>query len=122
MVIAVMMSAMLMPAQMMAKENRNNAKARIENRMDDRREFKANRKDKKHMKAKPNKPNNKKFMKKRPMRRPAPVIVNRPPAPRPRRIPAPAPQYIYVNNYNNDVVEAAATIVGIAALASIIAD
>ena len=122
MIIAVMMSAMLMPAQMMAKENRNNAKARVENRMDDRRDFKANRKDKKFMKAKPNKPNNKKFMKKRPMRRPAPVIVNRPPAPRPRRIPAPAPRRIYVNNYNNDVVEAAATIVGIAALASIIAD
>jgi hypothetical protein len=122
MVIAVMMSAMLMPAQMMAKENKNNAKAKIENRIGDRREFKANRKEKKFMKAKPNKPNNKKFMKKRPMRRPAPVIVNRPPAPRPRRIPAPAPQYIYVNNYNNDVVEAAATIVGIAALASIIAD
>ena len=122
MVIAVMMSAMLMPAQMMAKENKNNAKARIENRIGDRREFKANRKEKKFMKAKPNKPNNKKFMKKRPMRRPAPVIVNRPPAPRPRRIPAPTPQYIYVNNYNNDVVEAAATIVGIAALASIIAD
>ena len=122
MIIAVMMSAMLMPAQMMAKENKNNAKARIENRIGDRREFKANRKEKKFMKAKPNKPNNKKFMKKRPMRRPAPVIVNRPPAPRPRRIPAPAPQYIYVNNYNNDVVEAAATIVGIAALASIIAD
>ncbi len=122
MAIAVMMSAMLMPAQMMAKENKNNAKARIENRIGDRREFKANRKEKKFMKAKPNKPNNKKFMKKRPMRRPAPVIVNRPPAPRPRRIPAPAPQYIYVNNYNNDVVEAAATIVGIAALASIIAD
>ena len=109
MVIAVMMSAMLMPAQMMAKENKNNAKARIENRMDDRRDFKANRKDKK-------------FMKKKPMRKPAPVIVNRPPAPRPRRIPALTPQYIYVNNYNNDVVEAAATIVGIAALASIIAD
>ena len=122
MVIAVMMSAMLMPAQMMAKENKNNAKAKIENRIGDRREFKANRKEKKFMKAKPNKPNNKKFMKKRPMRRPAPVIVNRPPAPRPRRIPAPVPQYIYVNNYNNDVVEAAATIVGIAALASIIAD
>ena len=34
----------------------------------------------------------------------------------------PAPRCIYVNNYNNDVVEAAATIVGIAALASIIAD
>ena len=122
MIFAVMMSAMLMPAQMMAKENKNNAKARIENRIGDRREFKANRKEKKFMKAKPNKPNNKKFMKKRPMRGPAPVIVNRPPAPRPRRIPAPAPQYIYVNNYNNDVVEAAATIVGIAALASIIAD
>ena len=122
MVIAVMMSAMLMPAQMMAKENNNNAKAKIENRIGDRREFKANRKEKKFMKAKPNKPNNKKFMKKRPMRRPAPVIVNRPPAPRPRRIPAPAPHYMYVNHYNYDVVEAAATIVGIASLASIIAD
>ena len=31
MIIAVMMSAMLMPAQMMAKENRN-ARPRVENR------------------------------------------------------------------------------------------
>ena len=121
MIIAVMMGAMLMPAQMMAKNNKNNAKARIENRVDNRRDFKVkenrnNRKDKKFVNAKPNKP----------MRKPALVIVNRPPAPRPapRPLPPPPPRRrVYVNNYyDNDIVEAAATIIGVAALASMIAN
>ena len=120
MFIAVMMGAMLMPAQMMAKNNKNNAKARIENRVDNRRDFKVkenrnNRKDKKFVNAKPNKP----------MRKPAPVIVNRPPAPRPapRPLPPPPPRRVYANDYyGNDIVEAAATIIGVAALASMIAN
>ena len=117
MIIAVMVSTMLMPAQMMAKNNKNNAKARVENRMDFKVEAKRNdRKDKKFVNAKPNKP----------MRKPAPVIVNRPPAPRPapRPLPPPPPRRrVYVNNYyDNDIVEAAATIIGAAVLASMIAN
>ena len=128
MIIAVMVSTMLMPAQMMAKNNKNNAKARVENRMDFKVEAKRNDwKDKKFNKVKPNMRNDKKFTNKKPMKKPNRVVINRPPAPRlaprPRPIPVPAPRRIYVNNcYNNDVVEAAATIVGIAALASLIAD
>ena len=116
MFIAVMMGAMLMPAQMMAKNNKNNAKARIENRVDNRRDFKVkenrnNRKDKKFVNAKPNKP----------MRKPAPVIVNRPPAPRPAP-PRPRPVIYHNHCCDNDVVEATATIIGIAALAAMLAD
>ena len=102
MFIAVMMAAMLMPAQMMAK---NNPKARIENRVNNRKDFKAemkrnDRRDKKFAKAKPN---NRKFRDNRPMRKPRPVI--------------------YHNHCcDNDVVEATATIIGIAALAAMLAD
>ena len=123
MFIAVMMAAMLMPGQMMA---RNNAKARIENRANNRREFKAesrryDRQDKKYAKAKPKNKHNKKFRNNKPMRRPKPIIVNRPPAPRP--IP-PRPRPVIYHNHccDNDVVEATATIIGIAALAAMIAD
>ena len=124
MIIAVMVSAMLMPAQMMAKNNKNNAKARVENRVNNRKELKfyAKRNDRKDKRFVSAKPNNKKFVNRKPMRKPAPIIVNRPPAPRPRPLPPPPPRRVYVNDYyyDNDVVEAAATIVGIAALASLI--
>lgn len=123
MIIAVMVSAMLMPAQMMAKNNKNNAKARVENRVNNRKNLRVEtkRNDRKERKFVSAKPYNKKFMYKKPMRKPAPIIVSRPPAPRPRPLPPPPPRRIYVNNYyDNDVVEAAATIVGIAALASLI--
>ena len=69
MVIAVMTSAMLMPAQMMAKGNKNNAKPKIENRIDKRKDFKVDMKkmdkEKKFYKAKPNKRNDKKFKNKK---------------------------------------------------------
>ena len=65
MFIAVIMSAMLMPAQMMAKNNRDNAKPRVENRINNKKDFKvaakrANKKDK-FAKARPIKVNDKKF-------------------------------------------------------------
>ena len=120
MFIAVLMSAMLMPAQMMAK---NNPKARIENRVNNRKDFKADmkrndRRDKKFAKAKPN---NRKFRDNRPMRKPRPVIVNRPPAPRPAP-PRPRPVIYHNHCCDNDVVEATATIIGIAALAAMLAN
>ena len=65
MIIAVMMSAMLMPAQMMAKNNKDIAKPKIENKVDKRKDFKVEMKkmdkEKKFYKAKPNKRNDKKF-------------------------------------------------------------
>ena len=69
MIIAVMMSAMLMPAQMMAKNNKNIAKPKIENKVDKRKDFKVEikkmDKEKKFYKAKPNKRNDKKFKNKK---------------------------------------------------------
>ena len=69
MIIAVMMSAMLMPAQMMAKNNKNIAKPKIENKVDKRKDFnveiKKMDKEKKFYKAKPNKRNDKKFKNKK---------------------------------------------------------
>ena len=69
MIIAVMMSAMLMPAQMMAKNNKDIAKPKIENKVDKRKDFKVEikkmDKEKKFYKAKPNKRNDKKFKNKK---------------------------------------------------------
>ena len=129
MIFAVMMSMLLAPAQMMAKNNnRDNAKPRVENRMDNRRDFKVAKRDNrndKFAKARPMKANDKKFknkkMAKKPMaKRPAPRPKPMPcPAPRPRPVPRP----VYHNHCcANNAVETAATIVGIAALAALIAN
>lgn len=124
MFIAVMMAAMLMPAQMMAK---NNPKARIENRVNNRKDFKVEKrkKDDKVAKARPVKPNDKKFRNNKPAKKRKPMAKMRKPAPRPKPMPRPrpVPRPVYHNHCcNNDAVEAAATIVGIAALAAILAD
>ena len=121
MIIAVMMSAMLMPAQMMAKENRN-ARPRVENRV------KKNEKRAPKIKfdnARPGKPD-KKFGNRNKGRRPMPPMAMRHcrpmhrPMPRPRPVPPPP---VYHNHCcDNNVVEAAATIIGLAALVSAIAD
>lgn len=130
MIIAVMMSAMLMPAEMMAKNNnRDFAKPRVENRMNNRKDFKVaakrdNRSDK-FAKARPVKPIDKKYRNDRPARRPKPVAKVRRPAPRPAPMPRPRPivRPVYHNHCcANDAMETAATIVGIAALAALIAD
>ncbi len=131
MFIAVLMSVMLMPAQMMAKNNnRDKARARVENRVNNKRKdfkvaAKKDKKDKKFAKARPVKHNDKKFKNNRPSRRPRAMAKMRRPAPRPRPIPRPRPVpcHVYHNHCcDNDAVEAAATIVGIATLAAILAD
>ena len=120
-IIAVMMGAMLMPAQMMAKNDRN-AKPRVENRVD-RNDRKAP--DAKFDKARPGKPNDKKFNNKNKARKPMPPVAMKPrrPMPKPMSRPRPVPRPIYHNHCcDNDFVETAATIIGLAALVSAIAD
>ena len=122
MIIAMMMGAMLMPAQMMAKENRN-ARPRVENRV------KKNEKRAPKIKfdnARPGKPD-RKFDNRNKGRKPMPPVAMRPrkpmprPMPRPRPVPPPPPAY-HNHCCENNVVEAAATIIGLAALVSAIAD
>ncbi len=119
MFIAVMMSAMLMPAQMMAKNNREYNKPKVENRMD---RFEKNR---------PNKAYDKRFRDDKFHKKPMPMAKMRRPAPRPRprpmpmhkHHPRPVPRPVYHNHCcDNDAVETAATIIGIAALAAMMAD
>ena len=115
MIFAVMMSMLLVPAQMMAKNNnRDFAKPRVENRMDNKRDFKVAKRDKR----------NDKFAKARPMKAKKPMAMAKRPAPRPKPMPRPVPRPVYYHNHccANDAVETAATIVGIAALAALIAD
>ena len=117
-VIAALIGGMLMPAQIMAQRNNRNEKPRIENR-GGRKEYKNNKGGKKDMNfgkpGKGNRPGRYKY------NRPAPppvVVVNRP-APRPCPPPPPPAPCRY---YCNDVVGAAATVVGLAALVALIAD
>ena len=122
MIIAVMMSAMLMPAQMMAKNNkRDKAKARVEYRMDNKRD----KRNDKFSKARPEKHNDKKFRNRKPARRPMPIAKAKRRAPRPMPIPRPRPviRTVYHNHCcANEAMETAATIVSIATLAAILAD
>ena len=122
--IAALIGGMLMPAQIMAQKNNRNEKPRIENR-DNRKEFKGDRYDKGGKKdknyGKPGKGNRpgKGFAMNKPMKpKPRPIIINRPPQ-RPCPPPPPAPRVYY---YDNDAVNAAATVIGLAALVALIAD
>ena len=121
MIIAVMMSAMLMPAQMFAKNDRGNAKPRVENNQK-RKEIKISKdrgnkpNDRPNKNFQANKPNNK--PKYRPGR-PAPVVVVNRPAPRPCPPPPPAPRPYY---RCNEVADAVTTFLGIVGLMAIIAD
>ena len=129
-VIAALIGGMLMPAQMMAQNNRKNAKARVENRMDNRdrkkggNDFAMNKPCKPGADKKPgfNVGGNRKPQPPVVVNRPAPapvVVVNRP-APRPcPPPPPPAPRRCY---HNNDVANAAAAVVGLAALVALIAN
>ena len=128
MIIAVMMSAMLMPAQMFAKNDRGNAKPRVENNQK-RKEIKISKdrgnkpNDRPNKNFQANKPNNK--PKYRPGKpdyrpgRPAPVVVVNRPAPRPCPPPPPAPRPYY---RCNEVADAVTTFLGIVGLMAIIAD
>ena len=123
MIIAAMVSAMLIPAQMEAN-NRVNNKGKVEfnNRRDfnnkkfnDKR-FNDNRKfDKQKAYYKMNNFNKKKAYNKRKPNRPAVMVTNRP-APRPRPVPPPPP--VKVVYRNNPIAEA----IELAALAAIIAN
>ena len=133
-VIAALIGGMLMPAQIMAQNNRKNEKPRVENR-DKRKDMKpGNNKPGKNNKAgfainKPGKGNPKPQKYNRPAPRPV-VVVNRPaprpvvvvnnPAPRP--CPPPPAPVIYKNYYDNDVAEAAAAVIGLAALIALVAN
>ena len=103
MIIAALIGGMLMPAQMMAKNNQN-AKPRIE--------YKNSKKDKpgNDRNYRPGKPG-----------KPLPPVVAKRPKPRPRPIPRPVPKKVYVYK-DNDAINAAATIIGIAGLIALIAD
>ena len=123
MIIAAMMSMMLMPAQMMAKDNRNNAKPRVENRV------KKNDKKVPNIKfdnARPGNAENKKVDK---GRKQMPQVAKRAQKPMPKPMPKPRPRPVpprrpIYNNYccDNGFVEAAATVIGLAALIAAVAD
>ena len=134
MIVAALIGAMLMPAEIMAQNNRKDAKARVENRGERRdnrvaagkgrnekpgfgfdKPGKDNRPGKNFDKpGKPGKGYGKPY-------KPAPVVVVNRPAPRPCPPPPPPPP-VRVYECDNDVVGAAVAVVGLAALVSLIAD
>ena len=109
-VIAALIGGMLMPAQMMAQNRNGKKRPKVElrgNKRDNRKEMKIG---KEYRMGKPGKP----------VRRPAPVVVVNRPAPRPRPcLPPPPPP---VHRCHNDAAEIVSTVVGLAALVSLIAD
>ena len=115
MIIAVMMGAMLMPAQMFAKNDRVNERPRVENNQK-KKEIKIANERGNRPANKPNKkraanyrPNNKPGKPVVAARRPAPVVVVNRPAPR---------RY----NYSCGAADAVTSFLSIVALMSIIAD
>lgn len=118
MIIAVLASMMLIPAQMEAKNKVNN-KAKVE--------YRNNKKDygkKEYKKSYNNKQfdNKKNFKKKKAYNykksnKPAVIVVNKP-APRPRPLPPPAPIKVIYQSPSNAIAQA----ISFAALAAIIAD
>ena len=123
MIFAVMMSMLLMPAQMMAKNNnRDFAKPRVENRV------RKNEKKGAKMKfdnARHGKPGKQKFNKREKERRPMPPVARRHRRPMPRPLPPPPPPRYHHHHHHhcdNGAAETAATIIGLAALISAIAD
>ena len=124
MIIAVMMSAMLMPAQMFAKNDRVNEKPRVENNQKKKEIRVGNDRNNKPAVKPDNKPNNKPNKDYRPNNKPAkPVVVVNRPAPvvvvnNPAPVPPPPPRY-----YNdNDAADAIANFLSIVGLMAIIAN
>ena len=123
MIFAVMMSMLLAPAQMMAKNNnRDSARPRVENRVrkNDRKEAKM-----KFDNARHGKPGKQKFNKREKERRPMPPVARRHRRPMPRPLPPPPPPRYHHHHHHhcdNGAAETAATIIGLAALISAIAD
>ena len=134
-VIAALIGGMLMPAQMMAQNNRKNAKAKVENRVDNRDRKKGGNNIAMNKPGKPGADRKPGFniggnrnpqppvVVNRPAPRPCPpapvVVVNRP-APRPCPPPPPPAPHRCCND--NDIVDAAAAVVGLAALVALIAN
>ena len=126
-VIAALIGGMLMPAQMMAQNNRKNAKARVENRMDNRDRKKGGNNIAMNKPGNDRKPGfciggNRNPQPPVVVNRPAPapvVVVNRP-APRPCPPPPPPAPHRCCND--NDIVDAAVAVVGLAALVALIAN
>lgn len=123
MIFAVMMSMLLVPAQMMAKNNnRDSARPRVENRV------RKNEKGGAKMKfdnARHGKPGKQKFNKREKERRPMPPVARRHRRPMPRPLPPPPPPRYHHHHHHhcdNGAAETAATIIGLAALISAIAD
>ena len=125
MIIAVMISAMLMPAQMKAQNNRDN-RPRVENNRNDRFDRPGNNRPAPRPEYRPNnrpapRPDYRPDY--RPQyrpQRPAPVVVVNRPAPRPCPPPPPAPRVVYYDN--NPVVEATSAFLSIVGLMAIMAD
>ena len=123
MIFAVMMSMMLMPAQMMAKNDKN-AKPKVENRVDNKKDKKDDKKNDKFDNKKDDKKNdkfdNKKFkddkkndFNKKP-NKPQPPIVKQP---KPRPNPQPQVQVKVVKEVNP-----LASVISLAALVALIAN
>ena len=113
-VIAALIGGMLMPAQIMAKDNKGNNKPKVEYRND--------KKDKKKPQQKfDNRKADKKFndrnFDKKKQNKPDVVVVNKP---EPRPVPPPPAPVEVVYKY--DSFSAIASVVGLAALAAIIAN
>ena len=122
MIFAVMMSMLLAPAQMMARNNRDSARPGVENRVrkNDRKEAKM-----KFDNARPGKPGKQKFDKREKERRPMPPVARRHRRPMQRPLPPPPPPRYHHHHHHhcdNGAAETAATIISLAALISAIAD
>ena len=116
MIIAALIGGMLIPAQSMANNDKGNAKPKVENRGKEKRGYKIGKKDNRkpdYRPGKPGKPDRPDYRPNRPV-----VVVNRP-APRPCPPPPPPVRRDY---YDNPAADAAVTVLGIAALISLIAD
>ena len=121
MIFAVMMSIMLMPAQMMAQNNKKNEKPKMEfeNRKDDKKNDKFdNRKDDKKNDKFDNKKNDKKNDFNRKPKKPQPPIAKKP---NPKPKPKPKPKF-KINVVDNNPINEIASVIGLAALIAIVAN
>ena len=121
MIIAAMVSVMLIPAQMEAN-NKVNSKPKVElnNKNDKKFDNKKDEKKFKNDKKFYNKRDDKKFKddKKKLKKQPKPQAIVKMPAPR----PAPLPQAQVNVVYESNPINAVASVIGLAALAAIIAN
>lgn len=122
MIIAALIGGMLIPAQSMANNDKGNAKPKVENRGKEKRGYKIGKKDNRKPDYRPGKPGKPGRPDYRPDYRPnRPVVVVNRPAPRPCPPPPPPPP-VRRCYYDNPAADAAVTVLGIAALISLIAD